>query len=116
LTERARTLWPDLVAAASPWKVWAPQPGKRQLAIVRQRIADAGEDGCLAAVRGYGAKVAAAQRRGSDWDGEQYFSVTSIFRARNFDANVDAAEQQAPEDPFAKARRELAAARGGTLQ
>jgi hypothetical protein len=115
LTERARALWPDLVAAAAPWKVWSTQPGKRQLDIVRQRIADAGEDACLNAVRGYGAKVAAAQRRGSDWDGEQYFTVTSIFRPANFDANVDAAEAQAPEDPFAKARRELAAARG-TLQ
>ncbi len=118
LTDRARALWPKLVSeAAKAGKKWSPEPGKRQLAIVIQRIRDAGEDACLLAVQGYRAKCETAVRRGSDWDGLAYFTVTSIFRPANFDANVDAAEQQAPEDPIVKARREFeAAVERGNLQ
>jgi hypothetical protein len=108
LTERARSLWPLLVAeAAKSGKVWSATPGKRQLAIVVQRVRDAGEDACIQAVRGYRAKVDKTARSGGDWDGMTYFSVTSIFRPCNFDSNVDAGEQRVVVDTSRQRHQEF---------
>ena len=104
LTELARALWPKLVAeAALGGKVWSEEPGKRQLQIVKERLSDSGEEDCIKAVQGYRAK---AQGSDGDWDASKFFSVTSIFRPRNFDANVDAAPGS-EVDSWAEAERAI---------
>ncbi len=123
LTARARALWPQLVAeAALGGKVWSEEPGKRQLQIVMERVADSSEQDCIKAVRGYRAKALGAD---GDWDAMRFFSVTSIFRPRNFDGNVDAApaesgqsEKQRHEEFLTELRRakaEFAAKNGGLV-
>jgi hypothetical protein len=97
--ERARGVWPRLVEAARVHgATWKPDPGKRQLEIVVERIKEgATDEEIVRAVDGHMKRLDFREDGGT-----AHLTATTIYRPSNFDANVEAGwpeiEKTEPED------------------